>query len=497
MKKPIKLALAKLALAAAIGTFVFDAAAQTTSVDFSNSDSTVQEAKETTQETAEENKVEQKKDPSKLRTKANLKGNPEAKKRASITSDPYTGWLYIPEKHFTLQNGDLMLELDGRTGGFCIYAIPEIGGEIPLLSTHDSLTGSYFVLQIDGRNYVLTKRNGITTQARRTPYGGQLVYQIGNKAQLIADFSFMPSIATSSRVDMIRVTLYAINMAKTTKTMAVKGVFDTYLGEADGTHFSTKTLGKITKEKQYTAFYDEQWINSENSKAAIRFILSSQRLGTPETVTIASKNKVMSELWKPSIDEARGFNSAAAYNNSAIGINWKSATIDPYQVEAYTFYISCSTGGSEAAGEKFIKELDAGTVALMPDHPTKLLSSTEPPKPVELSEADIQTWYWENMPSVVDPESTYWNNSSMSFTNVPSAAKAAGSKDFDQKSISGTGNSRGNNVEYGDGSDIDMEYIQLLLDHISEIENSDQVNDAELEFLNSEIDSVMEKLRGF
>ena len=88
MKKPIKLALAKLALAAAIGTFVFDAAAQTTSVDFSNSDSTVQEAKETTQETAEENKVEQKKDPSKLRTKANLKGNPEAKKRASITSDP-------------------------------------------------------------------------------------------------------------------------------------------------------------------------------------------------------------------------------------------------------------------------------------------------------------------------------------------------------------------------------------------------------------------------
>ncbi|MBP5752358.1 MAG: hypothetical protein J6W60_05815 [Treponema sp.] len=488
--------LIKLVIAVIIGTLLFtvNAASQTASAALPDSNSSVQEDKATVQEEKQE---QPKKDPSKLRTKANLKGDSESKKRSKITNDPYTGWIYIPEKHFTLQNGDMMIELDGRTGGFCIFAIPESGGEIPLISTHESLTASYFVIQIDGRNYILTKRNGIKTEARRTPYGGQMVYQVGNKAQLIVDFSFMPSIATSTRVDMLRVTLYTINLAKTTKTIAVKGIFDTYLGEADGTHFSTKTLGKVNREKQYTAFYDEQWVNSENANAAIRFILSSQRLGTPETVTLASKNKITSELWKPTIDEAKGYNSASSYNNSGIGINWKPATVDPYQVEAYTFYISCSTGGIEPAGENFIKQLDEGSVALLPDHPTKLLSSSEAPKPIELSDADIQTWYWENMPSVVDPENTYWNDSSMSFSNVPTAAKQAGSKDFEQKPISSTGNSSGNNVKYGDSDEIDMEYIQLLLDHIAEIENSDQVNDAELEFLNAEIDSVMEKLRGF
>lgn len=493
--------LNKLAVTAIIGTLFITVGmgAQTASTSLTSSDSTTaqEETVPAQEESTEEKKETPKKDPSKLRTKANLKGNTEQKRRSKITSDPYTGWIYTPEKHFTLKNGDMMIELDGRTGGFCFYAIPETGGEVPLISTHESLTSSYFVLQIDGRNYVLTKRNGINTSSRRTPYGGQMVYQVGNKAQLIADFSFMPSIATSSRVDMLRVTLYVINMAKTTKTMAVKGIFDTYLGEQDGIHFSTKTLGKVNREKQYNAFYDEQWINSENANAAVRFILSSQRLGTPETVTLASKNKVSSEIWKPSVDEAKGFNSAASYSDSAISINWKSATVDPYQVEAYTFYLSCSTGGSDPAGENFIKDLDEGSVALLPDHPTKLASSSEAPKPVELSDADIQTWYWENMPSVVDPESTYWNDVSMSFTNVPAAAKEAGSKDFEQKNVSGTGNSSGNNVKYGNGDDIDMEYIQLLLDHISEIENSDQVNDAELEFLNAEIDSVMEKLRGF
>ncbi|MBP5359819.1 MAG: hypothetical protein J6Y69_11640 [Treponema sp.] len=491
--------LIKPAIAAIIGTLLFtvSSAAQTVSATLSDQESTVSTTKEEKAAVQEEKTEQPKKDPSKLRTKANLKGNSEAKRRSKITNDPYTGWIYIPEKHYTLQIGDMMIELDGRTGGFCIYAIPETEGEIPLLSTQESLTSSYFVLQMDGRNYVLTKRNGIKTEARRTPYGGQMVYQVGNKAQLIVDFSFMPSIATSTRVDMLRVTLYAVNLTKTTKTMAVKGIFDTYLGEGNGTHFSTKTLGKINKEKQYNAFYDEQWVTSENANAAIRFILSSQRLGTPETVTLASKNRVSSELWKPSIDEAKGFNSASSYNNSGIGVNWKPATVDPYQVEAYTFYISCSTGGNDPAGESFIKELDAGTVALLPDHPTKLASSSEAPKPVELSDADIQTWYWENMPSVVDPESAYWNDASMSFTNVPSAAKEAGAKDFEQKNVSGTGNSGGNNVKYGDSDEIDMEYIQLLLDHIAEIENSDQVNDAELEFLNAEIDSVMEKLRGF
>lgn len=489
--------LRKLSLLAGVGMifFALGAGAQTTSVALTSSETPVQ-AEEQSASEQEKAKETPKKDPSKLRTKANLKGNPEEKKRSKITNDPYTGWIYIPEEHFTLQNGDMMIELDGRTGGYCLYAIPETGSKIPLLSTRESLTSSYFVLQIDGRDYVLTKRNGIKTSSRRTPYGGQMVYQIGSKAQLIVDFSFMPSIATSTRVDMLRVTLYTINLAKTTKTMAVKGIFDTYLGEGDGSHFSTKTMGKINREKQYTAFYDEQWITSENARASIRFILSSQRLGTPETVTLASSGKVMSQMWKPSIDESKGYNSASSYNNSAVGVNWKPATVDPYQVEAYTFYISCSTGGSESAGEAFVRELDAGTVALMPDHPTKLLSSSEAPKPVELSDADIQTWYWENMPSVIDPENTYWNDAAMSLTNVPAAAREAGAKDFEQKYPSGTGNSTGNNVKYDD-SEIDMEYIQLLLDHISEIENSDQVNEAELEFLNSEIDSVMEKLRGF
>ena len=68
--------------------------------------------------------------------------------------------------------------------------------------------------------------------------------------------------------------------------------------------------------------------------------------------------------WLPSAQETRSFSSVLAYNNSALGVNWKTAYLDPLKTDVITFYISVAADGNEPAGKDFLASLAAGRTAL-------------------------------------------------------------------------------------------------------------------------------------
>ena len=62
---------------------------------------------------------------------------------AQDSESDFKGELYESKK-LIVNKGDSMLFLDGSSGNFGFYAIPEQGDPIPLLSTYDSFSSSYF-----------------------------------------------------------------------------------------------------------------------------------------------------------------------------------------------------------------------------------------------------------------------------------------------------------------------------------------------------------------
>ena len=466
--------------------------------------------------------------------------------------DNYTGWVYIPKKNFTLVNGDIQITMRGSTGSFEIYAIPEAGKPIPLLATYDEFCSTYFSLMIGRKEYRLNREAGVKSEARKTEYGAQMAYTVPNKAQIVIDFSFMPSIATSSRVDMLRITIYTINLGKSTQAFTVKGMFDTMLGENTVTHFSTAAHRRINNEVQYTDMANEKWVRSENEKAAIQFLFDGKGITVPKCVTLGNKDFLSGASWVPPAQDTRSFSSVLSYNNSAVGVNWKTAYLDPMKTDVITFYISVATDGNEPAGKDFIASLKAGRTALPSNLPNTVQTTTVAPTPATVSPEETQTTYYENMPAIAGdssagkvldteaPEETSsaaipagttassatsgstasnaaaLNSSAPLYTSTSSASdattKAAAAAGLSvlpetpvQKPAPVTGTATVQEYKPYTGSyplssvtkeQLDPDYIQNLLDRIADLESDPALVDkAEVKRLNEELDAILAILR--
>lgn len=405
------------------------------------------------------------------------------KEQAKQKKDAYTGWVYIPERKFSITKDDIKIEMNGSTGSFTLYAIPEVGSPVPLLSNYDSSTSTFFSVKIGRKEYRLNRENGVKSEARRTPYGAQMAYTVASEAQVVVDFSFLPSIATSSRVDMLRVTVYTINLGKHTQAFSVKGVFDTVLGENTTAHFSTAAKSRINSEYQFQTMEDDLWVRSCNDLTAIQFLLNGKGISKPTHVTLANKDSLALPAWIPQVQDSKSFSSVISYNNSALGLNWKTSYLDPYRTDVITFYISVGIEGNEPAGKNFLDALAEGRTALSAKIPPAFQTTTVPPSPAQVTEEDLETAYHENMP-VVPGEGAFNTpqpSSEKPALEEPAAENPAAPEESAPVAVT--------------PAQLDPEYIQRLLDHIAELESDGNVvNQAEIKFLNDELDAIIKVL---
>ena len=277
--------------------------------------------------------------------------------------DPYTGWHYVAEKKLSIKNGNVKIEMNGEDGTFCLYAVNESGKSIPVLATRDAKSASFFSLLIDKTEYPLLNSYRVKTEARRTPYGAQMAYTVAGTMQVVVDFSFAPSIISSDFVDMLRVTVYTINIGIETHELSIKALFDTVLGESSGVHFSTAAEEKINVSRQYETMARDKWVTSSDGSTSIQFLLCGNGISIPRYVTLANKD-LLSASWVPAIVYGQGFHTVYSNNNSALGINYSSFSLSALKSDIKTFFIALATDKAEPKGQIFLASLETGETSL-------------------------------------------------------------------------------------------------------------------------------------
>ena len=418
------------------------------------------------------------------------------KLQAKQRKDAYTGWIYVPERKFSITKDDIKIDMNGSTGTFGLYAIPEQGSPVPLLSNYDSFTSTFVSVKIGRKEYRLNRENGVKSEARRTPYGAQMCYTIEKQAQVVVDFSFLPSIATSSRVDMLRVTIYTINLGRSTQSFTVKSVFDTVLGENTVSHFSTAAKSKINSEVQYLSMSNDLWVRSSNDSTSVQFLLDGKGISSPSHVTLANKDSLSTANWIPQTIEAKSFNSVISYNNSAVGINWKTAYLDPLKTSVITFYMSVGISGNEPAGKDFLKALEEGRTALAASLPDFAPYTNVAPSPSEISEDELKTPYYENMPVIPGQQDTVADPETSASGESDSPEDSAGLSPESSSDSSKENEATVPEKVVVTKMQLNPEYIQQLLDHIAELEADDPgINKAEIDALNAELDGILLMLK--
>lgn len=406
----------------------------------------------------------------------------------------------------TVENtvGRMKYLMKGTVGSFQMYALGSNGSQTPLLAGYDEFTSSFMSLLVGKKEYKLTNNIGIVIGARKNELGAQLVYIVPEVARVFVKFEKVDG-GKDVKSEIIKVTSVVYNKGKTTQNYALKSVLDTVLGEQFGPHYSSADELAINNERQYRRFDKMKWLTSRNSRVGMQFLFYGADITPPEVVSISNKDFLALRDWVPSITVSRTFDSVLSYQNSAVCINWPSAVIEPGESVSYSYYMAVSTDGEACDGEKFVenltKKLKGGNLEekySVKEFEDGIIAASELYAKGRYTEAhEIVMKMWENpdnrnerLASLIcmieqklgietDKEILDYKNGKLVSEKKVSVAKPEFT--VDSKNISKA------QLDYG--------YVQALLDRISELEKSDEVDRNEIYKLNAELDAILEKLR--
>lgn len=353
------------------------------------------------------------------------------------------------EKILVLDNTRMKIVSKENRGTFGLYAINLKGKQVPLLSTAEDYSRSFFALLWNDKVYRLNQTSGIKYNIEKVGDSIQITYDIKGKVTVIVELAFAPVANIKEDSNIVKVTASIMNNSKIGGYFTLKAVLDTVLGENYPNHFSTKVNNEV---KGFTIFEDmtnDKWIRSNNINSCMQVLLCGQGITSPEKVYLSNLTEISGKEWEPEFFEHAGFNNILSYNNSAIAIHWPKAYLNAGDMQKMVFYIATSGDAQDAGADSYIAYL-SGVNPTPP--PPAVAQEPEPYLPPETPETAEFDQDLDNYDFVLPPLQEY---------------------------------------------QLTQEYIQALLDKIAALESDpDKVDRVYIRQLNTELDAILSRIRG-
>ena len=358
----------------------------------------------------------------------------------------YVGWIEPDNSKIDVSLGCVRMSFRPKIGSFNIFVIDENNKEQSVFSTQNEFSASSFYLKCGKEIYKLNSASGVKTETLQTETGAVVKYTISNVAKVSIFFDFMKS-DEQNDYDMIKISAEIENLGTRQKKFALKGVFDTVLGEKDLNHFFSSENEAINTEKLFRTMKDERWFVSKNDKYSMQFLLDGVDITPVECVLLGNKTTFDSNAWIPNLKTEKSFDSFVSYNDSEVCIIWPEVSILPNEKDSFVFYIAFAANGEKPQGNYFIGD-------------KKEVVEVKKEKPVVKKEV------------VKVPEEE----------NVKETKKEIPNVKFDVATLS--------------REKLSQEYVAGLMERIANLEDSGKnVDREELLMLNAELDAILEILR--
>ncbi len=225
---------------------------------------------------------------------------------------------------FEITRGDIKLALYPETGSFTVYKLSDVGKNRyeALYDDRDASATSWFSVLSNGRVFKLAKKTGKPVVFTETATGAKFTYTLTDDFQVEQEFSFAqvsqggsdPFVVIDTRIE---------NTSGKNGVFALKGLFDTTLGESEGIHFYTDLRNRISAETRLRSGIDsDAWIVSRKDTLTLAILLTGSGVSAPESVYLANWDRLNTLTWNPDFVEGRSFNTIYSINDSAILMIW-------------------------------------------------------------------------------------------------------------------------------------------------------------------------------
>jgi hypothetical protein len=237
----------------------------------------------------------------------------------------------VPLGALEVTNGLVKLTLHEGIGRFSLASLTQASGAsyTPLLVAQDPRS-SMVSLLVSDRVIRLGESSDFLEAVEKTATGARFTW--ASKQLVVTEtFSFI-GVPGSDVASGVRVDLQVANVSEQDLSVAVRYLFDTWLGEASSVHFRTDTVAGLTRELTVTK--DERpayWVSplADNAEGfGFQCMLSGEGVTVPDRVVFANWKRLSDSAWSYTTSAARTFSQAPySMNDSAVGQYYDSRPI--------------------------------------------------------------------------------------------------------------------------------------------------------------------------
>ncbi len=237
----------------------------------------------------------------------------------------------VPLGALEVTNGMVKLTLHEGIGRFSLAGLGQASGAsfTPLLVAQDPRSSMVSILVSD-RVIRLGESSDFLEAVEKTATGARFTWT--SKQLVVTEtFSFIGT-PGSDVASGVRVDLQVTNVSEQDLAVAVRYLFDTWLGEASSVHFRTDTVAGLTRELTVTK--DERpayWVSplADNAEGfGFQCMLSGEGVTVPDRVVFANWKRLSDSAWSYTTSAARTFSQAPySMNDSAVGQYYDSQPI--------------------------------------------------------------------------------------------------------------------------------------------------------------------------
>lgn len=215
---------------------------------------------------------------------------------------------------------NILVEYVPHNGGVFLYYVDDDGKKTPVLDTVDYGTSSFVGVLIDKNYFNIRTSGGVAYKCEVKEDRLSVIYNIAKKVQLTVTYTVPQKNLLSIKYDLK-------NLDGTEHSVSLKSIFDTSLGEWNGTLFSTESKQKIKSEYIITDYQKHKTLTSSDGEIGIRFMMDKDFEKYAYKTVIAAKPFFETDSFDSYFVEGRGFNTVLSYNNSCVGFFFKSRVL--------------------------------------------------------------------------------------------------------------------------------------------------------------------------
>ena len=200
----------------------------------------------------------------------------------------FTVMAFAPATTLDKRLGDFVLQVSDDVGAFNIrYAPEKSSSSTNFFVSHNDYATTYFSVLVDDTAYQLRRGSISSIQLVDQNDGAGLVFKIRDKLNVAVNLTPVADV-TSSGQGAVKVEVVLENISSTTLNVALKGIFDTILGENSGVHFVTARYPYVSTEASFSDMEQLQWVRSSNGNESIQFLFEGNGISSPKMVVLAN-----------------------------------------------------------------------------------------------------------------------------------------------------------------------------------------------------------------